>query len=167
MRLQTISAFAQGTDKPIANICRKIFFIIPVTFFPFCAYSFHHHIEKVCYKLCNAYYKLSNTCYKLCNACYKVCNKKYLTERKNSLIRAQKLSAQRVRNSLRGVVKACRMGAALSIALLPGQGIADNAAASAAAFQHFRGIYVRQTHQIATFCYKNLRERRQNHCSIT
>ena len=44
-----------------------------------------------------------------------------LWERKNSLIRAQKLSAQRVRNSLRGVVKACRMGAALSIALLRGK----------------------------------------------
>ena len=47
------------------------------------------------------------------------------------------------------------------------QAIADNAAVSAAAFQHFRGIYVRQRHQIATFCYKNLRERRQKHCSIT
>ena len=90
-----------------------------------------------------------------------------LWERKKSLIRAQKLSAQRVRNCLRGVVKACRMGAALSIALLRGLAIADNAAVSDAAFQHFRGIYVRQRHQIATFCYKNLRERRQKHCSIT
>ena len=44
-----------------------------------------------------------------------------LWERKKSLIRAQKLSAQRVRNSLRGVVKACRMGAALRIALLRGK----------------------------------------------
>ncbi len=76
----------------MANICRKIFFIIPVTFFPACAYSFHHHIEKVCYKLANTYYKLSNTCYKLCNACYKVCNKKFLTEKKKSLMGKEKIS---------------------------------------------------------------------------
>ena len=92
MQLQTTETYLQGTDKQIANICRKIFFIIPVTFFPACAYSFHHHIEKVCYKLANTYYKLSNTCYKLCNACYKVCNKKFLTEKKNSLMGKEKFS---------------------------------------------------------------------------
>ena len=69
LRLQTEETSLQGTDKQMANICRKIFFIIPVTFFPFCAYSVHHHIEKVWSKLCNTYYKLSNTCYKVCNAC--------------------------------------------------------------------------------------------------
>ena len=68
-RLQTAETYLQDTDKQMANICRKIFFIIPVTFFPACAYSFHHHIEKVCYKIANTYYKLSNTCYKVCNAC--------------------------------------------------------------------------------------------------
>ena len=47
------------------------------------------------------------------------------------------------------------------------QAIAENAAVSAAAFPHFRGIYARQRHQIATFCYKNLRERQKKRCSIT
>ena len=31
MQLQTAETYLQDTDKPMANICRKIFFIIPVT----------------------------------------------------------------------------------------------------------------------------------------